>query len=74
MVNSKRLKRNIRIAYVLHKTHNRHHTPFSMHDYQTVYFNKLLLDRCILKLDLDPTSPKIAAVYDELLQVGEIAA
>jgi hypothetical protein len=148
VVNSKRLKRNIRLAYVLHKTHNRyvilfstditlsgaliytyyiarfqieflfrdakqytglthcqarseqkiafhlnaaltsvslcradfyahvdnHDTPFSMHDYQTVAFNKLLLDQFISKLALDPTDPKIAAVYDELLRVGKIAA
>ena len=53
---------------------NNHRTPFSMSDYQTVYFNKLLLDQFISKLDLNPTCEKIASVYEELENFGRIAA
>ncbi len=48
--------------------------PFSMSDYQTVYFNKLLLDRFISKLELDPTCEKVASAYNELSTFGKIAA
>jgi hypothetical protein len=148
VVNSRSLKRNIRIAYVLHKTKNRyvilfstdvnlsgalmyeyytarfqieflfrdakqytglthcqarseqkiafhvnaaltsvslcradfyadaahHGSPFSMSDYQTFSHNKLLLDRFLSELDLNPMDEHIASVYNDLLNFGKIAA
>lgn len=53
---------------------NNHEKPFSMSDYQTVYFNKLLLDRFIAKLDLDPTCENVVSAYNELSGLGKIAA
>jgi len=51
-----------------------HGTPFSMRDYQTVYFNKLLLDQFITKLDLHPMCESIVSVYEELANFGRITA
>lgn len=48
--------------------------PFSMHDVNTVYFNTLFLDRIFTKLALDPTSENIAPLYQELLNIGRVAA
>ncbi|MCP4372363.1 MAG: transposase [Deltaproteobacteria bacterium] len=48
--------------------------PFSMHDVNTVHFNTLFLDKIFAKLELDPTSEHLAPLYEELLNIGKIAA
>ncbi len=51
-----------------------HNTPFSMHDVNTLHFNTVFLDNVFTKLELDPTSEHIAPLYQELLNIGKIAA
>lgn len=53
--------------------HN-HGTPFSIRDYQTVFFNTLFLEKLVSTLDLDPTREDIATAYEELVNFGRIAA
>ncbi len=48
--------------------------PFSMHDVNIGHFNTLLLDRIFTKLELDSTSDHLAPLYQELLNIGKIAA
>jgi hypothetical protein len=48
--------------------------PFSMHDVNIVYFNTLFLDKIFTTLELDPTSEHLAPLYQELLNIGKIAA
>ncbi len=39
-----------------------------------VHFNTLFLDKIFTKLELDPTSEHLAPLYQELLNIGKIAA
>jgi hypothetical protein len=51
-----------------------HDNAFSMHDIVTRHFNQLLLEQVFSTLSLDPNSPEIATIYQELINFGTIAA
>ena len=88
LVNSVRLKCNVRLVYVLN-TRNKNkpryallfctdteleaETPFSMATQKIVYFNQHLLDCFISILALDPTLIKNTPIYQELATYGAIS-
>jgi len=53
---------------------NKMEIPFSMHNIKQVFINKHIAENIIINLGLDMSCEKIKTVFDNVLQIGRIAA